>query len=247
VLIDANPNAGQARFYSARSFQSTDLSQRATARGPRDVAYNINQYAVQLSAAHQQHELCGRTLAADQEHRQLFARSRVVWLRLRCYHRSDCRPEQPFRTDGRRNLLHEELQLQGRVFNDSLQYVVGGFIDRQWPTETSRAQFDYFPISVLLGAPLQYEQRLGTRSRAGFTQLTYDLGKLMPALQGVSVTGGYRYTHDEAFIVVAHWRATVCQRCGQMDYGSYTFSLDYQVRPRTLLYVSARDAFKAGG
>jgi len=87
----------------------------------------------------------------------------------------------------------EELQLQGRAFDGGLQYVIGGFIDRQWPTEAGVGSFDYFPLSVLLGGPILAEQTTGTRSRAGFTQLTYDLGKLSSALTGLSVTGGYRY------------------------------------------------------
>jgi len=249
VLVAANPNAGQAPFLLSAFFPNrlTYLSEQQ-ARGARDVAYNINQYA--RSSYQQLINDTSYSVAPSVLIKNIISYSRDLASYGYDYDATIdpiAGQSSPSEQTAAETYFTEELQLQGRVFNDSLQYVVGGFIDRQWPTETSRAQFDYFPISLLLGAPLQYEQRLGTRSRAGFTQLTYDLGKLMPALQDVSVTGGYRYTHDEASSSSLIAAPPFVSGAGKWNYGSYTFSLDYQVRPRTLLYVSARDAFKAGG
>jgi iron complex outermembrane recepter protein len=99
----------------------------------------------------------------------------------------------------------------------------------------------------LLGKPLLYEEYSGTRSRAGFTQLTYDLGKLSPSVKGLSVTAGYRYTHDElssgSLLVAPPFVAGT----GRWNYGSYTFGVDYKISPQILTYITARSAFKAGG
>jgi len=249
VLIDANPNAGQAPFLLSAFFpnRSTYLSEQR-ARGPREVAYNIDQYS--RSSYQQLINKTSYSVTPSLQIKNIVSYSRGLVSYGYDYDATvdpiagQSSPSEPTVAE---TYFTEELQLQGRAFDDGLQYVVGGFIDRQWPTETSRAQFDYFPISVLLGAPLRYEQRVGTRSRAGFTQLTYDLGKLTPALRGVSVTGGYRYTHDEASSSSLIAAPPFVSGAGEWNYGSHTFGIDYQIEPRVLLYVSARSAFKAGG
>ena len=78
--------------------------------------------------------------------------------------------------------------------------------------EYSIGEFDYFPSTVFLGGPLLLERYKAYKSRAAFAQLTYDLGKLAPAVEGLSVTAGYRYTHDELYqgtLILA----AVRQRC----------------------------------
>ena len=103
------------------------------------------------------------------------------------------------------------------------------------------------PLSVFLGKPLFVEQYEGTKSRAGFAQLTYDLGKLAAAVEGLSVTAGYRYTHDELYQGSLILMPPFVTGSGAWNYGSYTFGADYKITPTILTYITARSAFKAGG
>lgn len=148
---------------------------------------------------------------------------------------------------GDEDYFTEELQLQGRAFNDGLQYVVGGFIDSQWPHATSQGRFDAFPLSTLLGGRVEGDQRLATRSRAAFAQATYDMAKLSPTLEGLSVTAGYRYTVDHASSSTMILAPPATSGSADFNYGSYTFNVDYKITPRIMVYAGARSAYKAGG
>jgi iron complex outermembrane recepter protein len=248
-LIAFNPNAGTPPLTVAAFFPNvpTYLSQQL-ARGPRDVAYNIDQYVT--SNYDQLINTTSYTVSDSFKIKNIISYSKAEFSYGYDY---DATPApiagqtSPGTQTEAETYMTEELQLQGRAFGDGLQYVVGGFLDRQWPTEYSIGQFDYFPTSVLLGMPLPVEQYEGTKSRAGFGQLTYDLGKLVSAVEGLSVTAGYRYTHDELYQGSLILAPPFVTGTGSWNYGSYTFGVDYKITPTVLTYVTARSAFKAGG
>lgn len=248
-LIAFNPNAGQAPFSIAAFFPNilTDLSQQA-ARGPRDVAYNINEY--DNSNFNQLINTTTYTLSDAFKVKNIVSYSQAEDSYGYDYD-ATVAPIAGQTSPGTQTLAEtyttEELQVQGQALDDGLKYVVGGFLDRQWPKERSIAEFDYFPASVLLQKQLFVEQYEGTKSRAAFTQLTYDLGKLAPAVEGLSVTAGYRYTHDEAYQGTLTLAPPFVSGAGGWNYGSYTFGLDYKITPDILAYVTTRSAFKAGG
>lgn len=148
---------------------------------------------------------------------------------------------------GDENYFTEELQLQGRAFDNSLTYILGGYVDSQWPHASSEGDFDSFPVSLLLGQRVPALQRLATRSRALFGQATVDVGKFSDRLQGLSITAGYRYTVDYASSVTQILAPPANTGSASFDYGSYTFDVDYKINPSMMVYVAARSAYKAGG
>jgi len=152
VLIDANPNAGQAPFLLSTFFPNrlTYLSEQQ-ARGPRDVAYNINQYARSSYQRSSTHELCGRTFAADQETSSAI---RAISGRMATTTMLTIDPiAGQSSPSNRRPETYFTRNCNSRaVFSTTVQYVVGGFIDRQWPTETSARNSTTFR-SVCCWAP----------------------------------------------------------------------------------------------
>jgi iron complex outermembrane receptor protein len=248
-LIAFNPQAGQAPFTVNQFFPETltYLSQQL-ARGPRKVAFNIDEY--DRSDYKQLINTTSYTLSDSFKIKNIVSYSQAEYSYGYDYDATIApiagQTSRGTQTEAE-TYTSEELQLQGRLFGDALQYVVGGFLDRQWPKELSIGEFDYFPASILLGKQVFFEQYIGTRSRAAFTQLTYDLGQLSQAVEGLSATAGYRYTHDELYQGTLTIAPPFVSGAGSWNYGSYTFGLDYEVTPRVLTYVTARSAFKAGG
>ena len=247
--IAFNPNAGQPPFSVSAFFPNVmTLLGEQLARGPRQVAYNIDEY--DRSNYNQLINTTSYSFSDALKLKNIISYSKAEF----SYGYDYDATVNPIagQTSGSlptvaETYFTEELQLQGRALDDGLQYVIGGFVDRQWPTEDGTGMFDYFPLSVLLGGPITAVQSQGTRSHAGFTQLTYDLGKLSSALNGLSVTGGYRYTHDElsSYSLIAVPPAV--SGTGKWNYGSYTFGLDYRWTPDVLTYLASRSAYKAGG
>jgi iron complex outermembrane receptor protein len=247
--IDFNPNAGAPPFQLLTFFpnQLTYLSEQQ-ARGPRNVAYNINEY--DRSNFDQLINTTSFTLSDAFKIKNIVSYQKAMFSYGYDYDATispiagQTSPNGPTVAE---TYFTEELQLQGNAIDNTLHYVVGGFIDRQWPTDYGGGSFDYFPVSALLGGPLIYVTTEGTRSRAGFTQLTYDFAKVAPALQGLSLTAGYRYTHDELSSATYLIAPPFVQGTGKWNYGSYTVGADYKWTPNILTYVTSRSAFKAGG
>ena len=88
----------------------------------------------------------------------------------------------------------EEIQLQGKSLNDKLTWVAGGYLEYDHPlgdTLLGSAALG----NTLFGTVGYYHFNVQTRSEALFAHGTYDLGDYV---EGLSVTGGYRYTWDYA-------------------------------------------------
>jgi iron complex outermembrane recepter protein len=247
--IAFNPNAGTAPFLINTFFPNQlNLLAAQTGRSHRDVAYNIDEY--DRSNFDQLINTTTFTINEAAKLKNIISYSKTEY----SYGYDYDATVSPIAGQASPNgyteaevYYTEELQLQGRLFNDALQYVVGGFMDRQWPKEPSLGEFDYFPTTILLGGPLVAGQQTGTRSHAEFTQLTYDLGKTFPVLDGLSVTGGYRYTHDELSQSSYFVAPPFTGGNGKWNYGSYSFGVDYKIAPQVLTYVAVRSAYKAGG
>jgi iron complex outermembrane recepter protein len=139
----------------------------------------------------------------------------------------------------------EELQLQGQAFDGALDFVLGGYYDKADQHRETAGLFTQFPISLLIGPiPASFEST--AESRALFAQGTLDLASVGLA-EGLSLTAGYRYTWEE--IGTAFEITGVSSTSGQaeFDYGSYNLTLDYAVTPDVHVYGTIRDAYKAGG
>lgn len=98
-------------------------------------------------------------------------------------------------------LFTEELQLQGSFLDNKLTVTTGGFYSKQTPGGTME---DFATTaSALMGETLNTVAAgyrtlsMTNESKALFAQATLDLGAVSPALNGVRLTGGYRYTWDK--------------------------------------------------
>lgn len=138
-----------------------------------------------------------------------------------------------------------ELQLQGKAFDDRLDYIVGVFYDY-------KKQTDYIPVVVgpELSPPLAdiaYFYTGKDKSKAIFAQGTY---KLTDAL---SVTLGGRYTWEKLHLhqnpgslFTLPGMPTPPIQNRKLDAPSWTFSLQYQMNPRNMVYFSQRGSFRSG-
>lgn len=92
----------------------------------------------------------------------------------------------------------EELQLQGKVLDGKLNFVVGGFYYKQEAAGEMRSYATNFcdqPTTV--GCAISTSGISShSSSKALYAQGTLDLGALTPALDRLRLTAGYRYTWD---------------------------------------------------
>jgi iron complex outermembrane receptor protein len=147
------------------------------------------------------------------------------------------------------NVFSEELQLQARLLDGGLQFTLGGYTDKTTLDDGKHevAEFDYFPLTTLLGQPLLAYVDQRPSSKALFAQIIYDLGQASSSLEGLSLTAGYRYTWDKTRTDTFVIAPPVLSGGGEFKYGSYTFTLDYEATRGLHLYGTARSAYKAGG
>jgi iron complex outermembrane receptor protein len=162
----------------------------------------------------------------------------------------------------------EELQLQGKSFNDKLSWVAGGFLEYDHPigdTQLASAALGNTPI----GAVTYHHFHIVTRSQAAFVHGDYDLGDFV---DGLKLTAGYRYTWDfnstaargtsgsDSVVRDANGVATNCtgtfgtdnncfQSAPAANFSSYGWnaSLEEQLTPDVLLYVRSGNAYRPGG
>lgn len=255
VLAAFNPAAGfdatalGLGFLPVAAFYPGTLTAVAQqqARGPRRVSYDldqfsetkywqiINQASVQLSDT-------------------IKLRNIISYSELRTIYGYDY-DAMPFPIAGQRgriptiapNFFTEELQLQGTLLDDAVDFSVGGYLDRQsWSDPAGIEEYTFFPIGTLLPTISGYFTNRN-RSEAVFGQATVDLGKLSGALAGLSVTGGLRYTWEHSFTSQTIGGPPAVSGSVDSKYPSYTATLDYDVTQGLHVYVTARDAYKSGG
>jgi len=150
--------------------------------------------------------------------------------------------------------ISNETQLQGKAFDGALDYTFGVFL--LWSKSPSPQR----TIQTSVGVPALNISSPVERSQAVFGQITYDFSSV--GAEGLSVTAGYRYTHDFRSLVAANYRdatkvfgptsCTLVSGCpssvkSSFNASSYNFSIDYKVSPSTLLYVTHRRGYRAGG
>jgi len=161
----------------------------------------------------------------------------------------------------------EEAQLQGKARDGKLRYTVGGYTDDYWPGGPMGN------VSLndlgLVGADLSFG--VTRRSVAGYAQAVYDLGDLTPALNGLDLTGGYRYSWDSssgfaaglldipllaALGVPEHsclvGSTLVYPNCGvsatqHSSAPNWLIGADYKFLPDLLGYFHISEGYKAGG
>jgi iron complex outermembrane receptor protein len=137
----------------------------------------------------------------------------------------------------------DETQLQGKSFDENLTWVVGSFLSFNHQTDP-QPQYN-----VVLGSKSGTVSATSGRTQALYTQGTYDLSSLV---EGLKFTAGYRYTWDSRSAFQNSLNAagqTLIRYAadGQFHAPGYTFSLDYQVDPGTMVYVNYSKAYSSGG
>ena len=145
------------------------------------------------------------------------------------------------------NFFTEELQLQGTALDRAVTFSVGGYVDRQtWHDPSGIEQFTFFPIGTLI-PPVSALATQTSHSEAVFGQATIDVGRLTPALTGLSITGGLRYTWEHSFVSQTIIAPPAVSGTADSHYPSYTATVDYDFTKGVHAYVTARDAYKSGG
>jgi len=150
--------------------------------------------------------------------------------------------------------ISNETQLQGKAFDGALDFTIGAFV--LWSKSPSPQR----NIQVSVGVPSLNISSPVERSQALFGQFTYDFSSV--GVEGLSITAGYRYTHDFRSLVAANYRdptwqfgptscslAAGCPNLTKASFNasSYNFSIDYKVSPSTLVYATHRRGYRAGG
>jgi len=103
----------------------------------------------------------------------------------------------------------DEIQVQGKLLDGKLNWIMGGFVEFLHPASYTTAQvqttvflFPGAPPGVAtLDANAYGQNALGpegetTRTQAGFIQGDYDFGGIDDALEGLKLTVGFRYTSE---------------------------------------------------
>ncbi len=160
----------------------------------------------------------------------------------------------------------EEFQLQGKSLGDKLTWVAGGYLEYDHPlgnTLLGSAALGATPF----GTVGYYQFNIHTRSDAVFAHGTYDLSDYV---EGLSVTGGYRYTWDYSSTgsrstngvnAITRKSDGTANNCGgtfgndnncyqsvNAYFSSYGWNagVEEQLDPQTLIYVKAGNAYRPG-
>jgi iron complex outermembrane receptor protein len=144
---------------------------------------------------------------------------------------------------------NEELQLLGKAFDEKLTYVVGTFNQLGgYGSADTRAPYG-----------IGYQNSFGTikgasqinraRTDAVYAQGNADLSDFVEGLKftaGIRYTWDHFYTRGNAYSPQGVFENSISQSA---DYRSpsYTWSIDYQWRPQTMLYFTNSRGYKTGG
>ncbi|MET0985482.1 MAG: TonB-dependent receptor plug domain-containing protein, partial [Steroidobacteraceae bacterium] len=156
--------------------------------------------------------------------------------------------------DAQTEQLSHEIQLQGSAFGGNVEWITGGYFERQNPDPTRSVFNQGVPPTFALSVPSYTFTRFKSQTDSVFAQTTIKLSSLM---DGLSFVVGGRYNWDDRKIRqgVAPTEAAAQVRFddqptrnhGKFDGESWTVGLNWQATSDLLLYVASRHGFKAGG
>lgn len=147
-------------------------------------------------------------------------------------------------------IFSNELQLQGTAFDGKLEFTIGAFY-------ANARRLDDASLQFFGGTIPPYNFKTRDRSYAGFVQATYNI------TDEFHLTGGFRYSKDkirgaqqfpsafgpELAPILYPQIADSFETVQNISFKnpSWTISLDYQVTPDLLIYVTQRGSWRAGG
>lgn len=146
------------------------------------------------------------------------------------------------------NYFTEEARLQGRALHGALNYTVGFYHDHQsWTGPAGIEDYYVIPVDLFFG-PLTALAVQTNTSNAVFGQATLNVGDLVSSLNGLSITGGLRYTWERSSTSIQILPGPAFGGTVNSSYPSYTVSIDQSLFGNAAhAYVTVRDAFKSGG
>lgn len=158
-------------------------------------------------------------------------------------------------TDALRNFANQvsnssysnELQLQGTAFNDGVDYIIGGYFQK-FSNRTIFPQ-SYFGLSPVI-PPVSTTSHFSSKDTtyAAFAHATLDLGQF-GLLEGLKFSFGGRYAWEK--IELEHERGGtffgLTTPPAQFDRASWNIGLEYQANSDVLVYLIARESWRAGG
>ncbi|MEM9287780.1 MAG: TonB-dependent receptor [Pseudomonadota bacterium] len=145
------------------------------------------------------------------------------------------------RSDADADQITQELQAQGKAFNDRLDWIVGAFFFKENGDQTLK---DDIPLFGLFDLPPTF-LNIDTTSWAIFGQGTYAITDRISAFAGV------RYTKDnkdfDASIFTFFPERTEVSLSETFSSVTPTFGLEFQVADNVYTYANITRGFKAGG
>ncbi len=169
----------------------------------------------------------------------------------------------------------EELQLQGNLFDNQLTLTTGAFLYDQRPVREQGAGAIAFCPAAFTGFCPSSDARFSitNRSKALYAQATLDFGLLVPTLENLKLTGGYRHTWDKVSgsanffgpnlnptpqapgAILCSATNTPAVDPSECEFNAvlktnaptWTIGLDYRASDALLLYAKVSRGYKAGG
>ena len=156
------------------------------------------------------------------------------------------------------NTLTEELQLQGKSFGGSLDWIFGGYFLRERGSEFApNYQFTVANWNATTGSG-------ENKSWAAFAQGTYHFTPALSATLGGRFTWDKRIAHDDSYTISGSTGAKTCQvraedgtplpvnactMTGESSFSepTWTASVEYKATDDILLYGTSRRGYKSGG
>jgi iron complex outermembrane receptor protein len=156
----------------------------------------------------------------------------------------------------------EEAQILGKAFDNNVDYVLGIYYFDMRGIDTANENHALEAINP--GSPSFVGGQYDNKSFSGYGQFTWKT-----PVEGLSFTGGLRYTADNRSITLTPqilpsasggakcnlsapgvvYTLANCSRSAAASFTSptWTFSLDYKLDPDTLLYIAHRHGYRSGG
>jgi len=155
----------------------------------------------------------------------------------------------------------DEVQFKGKLLDDRIDWLVGGFYLKSKPTGPSGTYIPVFILPGITDAPFNYSF-YSEESKALFANIGY---KLDGIAEGLRLNVGFRYTWDKIKACVGGGtspnpvaspedcrdgastitNASVNRTSSRAP--TWTVGLDWQARPDLFLYVVTRRGYRAGG
>jgi iron complex outermembrane receptor protein len=142
----------------------------------------------------------------------------------------------------------DELQLQGKAFDDAVNYIAGAYYQYTY-TETLYPQ-TYFSFEPLAPGSYVTSNFWGKDdNQAVFTQGTYDFGHI--GIEGLKFTAGGRYSWEQVSGLnlpgATNGNYGAPEQHISFSKPSWSFGLDYQLTPAVMAYIDTRGSWRSGG